>query len=191
MGPRIRLLDKTAIRAPSPYLCGSTRTRSHVLRSNSFGSIVATSIDLDPALCFLYVTLTSHSFYVHFYSRTIGFRPAPLSTIALNCPKTLQVAQRLHAAMWKPPLKPRLKDISDRSGKVLKYVPATHIWDLELRRLGFPEDVLLIRHENISALEELTSRSSDQARGDGVYDTGHPGISMALSLYATVFSPPS
>ena len=82
--------------------------------------------------------LTSHSFYLHFYSCTIGFRPAPLSTIALNSnyPKTLQGAQRLHAAMWKLPLKPRLKDISDRSGKVLKYVPATHIRDLELRHLG-------------------------------------------------------
>ena len=90
--------------------------------------------------------------------------------------------------MWKLPLNPRLKDISDRSGKVLKYVPATHIRDLGLRHLGFPEDVLLIRHEYISALEELTSRSSDQARGDGVYVTGHPGIGMAWSLYATVFS---
>jgi hypothetical protein len=81
--------------------------------------------------------------------------------------------------MWELPLNPRLKDISDRAGKVLKYVPATHIRDLELRHLGFPEDALLFRHEYISALEELTSRSSDQARGDGVYVTGHPGIGMA------------
>ena len=58
MGPRIGLLDKAAIRAPSPYLCDSTRTRSPVLRSNSSGSIVAISVDLDPALCFLYVTPT-------------------------------------------------------------------------------------------------------------------------------------
>jgi len=58
VGPRIRLLDKAAIRAPSPYLCDSTSTRSSVLRSNSSGSIVAISIDLDPPLWLLYVTLT-------------------------------------------------------------------------------------------------------------------------------------
>lgn len=81
--------------------------------------------------------------------------------------------------MWRRPLDPRLKDFSDRTGKVLKYVPATHIRDLELRHLGFSEDALLIRHEYISALEELTSRSSHQARGDGVYVTGNPGIGMA------------
>jgi len=81
--------------------------------------------------------------------------------------------------MWRRPLDPRLKNIFYGTGKVLKYVPATHIRDLELRYLGFSEDVLLIRHEYISALEELTSRSSDQARGDGVYVTGNPGIGMA------------
>jgi len=81
--------------------------------------------------------------------------------------------------MWGRPLNPRLKEISDGAGKVLKYVPATHIRDLELRHLGFPEDALLIRHEYITALEQLTSRSSDEARGDGVYVTGHPGIGMA------------
>ena len=81
--------------------------------------------------------------------------------------------------MWGRPLNPRLKNISDGTGKILKYVPATRIRDLELRHLGFPEDALLVRHEYISALEELTSRSSDEARGDGVYVTGHPGIGMA------------
>ena len=109
----------------------------------------------------------------------IGFRPGPPSAIAVDDPETLQVAQRLHVAMWRHPLDPRLKDISDGTGKVLKYLPAMHTRDLELRHLGFPEDALLIRHEYISALEELTSRSSDQARGDGVYVTGHPGIGMA------------
>jgi len=57
VGPRIRLLDKAAIRAPSPYLCDSTRT-SPVLRSNGSGLIVAIYIDLDSPLWFLYVTLT-------------------------------------------------------------------------------------------------------------------------------------
>lgn len=58
VGPRIRFLDEAAIRAPSPYLRDPTRTRSPVLRSNSSRSVVAISIDLDPPLCSLYVTLT-------------------------------------------------------------------------------------------------------------------------------------
>ena len=117
-------------------------------------------------------------FYIHFYHHTVGYRPRPHSAVAIADPKTLQVAQKLHSTVWGRPLNAILNDITDSGGNILKYVSSAHIKDSELRHLGFPEDALLIRHEYIPALEDLTSQSLGQTRGDGVLVTGHSGIGM-------------
>ena len=90
-----------------------------------------------------------------------------------------QVGERFYQAIWGRQLQEMLLDVPD--GGDLKYIPQTSVDELGLRDLGYNERCLLVRHEFISALDHLTSMSSNDRSG-GVVVTGQPGIGMHCIL---------
>jgi len=95
-----------------------------------------------------------------------------------------QVGERLHRVMWGRDLEDMLLDVPDCGG--LRYIPGTQVNKLGLQDLGYNEKVLLVRHEYISAFDQLTSMSLNDRSG-GVIVTGQPGIG-ANSLLFTITS---
>ena len=84
-----------------------------------------------------------------------------------------QVGERLHQMIWGRDLGEMLLDVP-KCGD-LRYMPETQVNELGLRHLGYNEKVLLVRHEYLSAFDNLTSISLNDGSG-GVIVTGQPGI---------------
>jgi len=87
-------------------------------------------------------------------------------------PKWYDAAKKLYRAMWRQDLTSRLQDVKD-----LKYLPATVVDELGLRKLGFDALVLLVREEYRFTLDTLEGRQNNSW---GIVLTGHPGIGMNL-----------
>jgi hypothetical protein len=82
-------------------------------------------------------------------------------------------AVKLHKAMWEQDLESRLQEVSQCGG--LKYLPATAIEELQLRRLGCTAEAILVREEYPFTLKALEARQNNSG---GIIVTGHPGIGM-------------
>jgi hypothetical protein len=59
----------------------------------------------------------------------------------------LPVAQGLYDELWKKSVDSILEDISDNSGKNMKYVSTERVKKLQLRVMNYLGDALLIREE--------------------------------------------
>jgi hypothetical protein len=58
-----------------------------------------------------------------------------------------------------------------------KYLPATEVNSLRLRKLGLNTKVMLVRGEYSVAFDAMEAR---QVNGGGIVVTGHPGIGTNL-----------
>ena len=96
-----------------------------------------------------------------------------------------RVGEQLHRALWRTPstLEAMLLDVPGCQG--LQYMSETQLNELGLRNMGYNERCLLIRHEYLSAFNDLTSISSNADGSGGVVVTGQPGIG-ATSLLFTI-----
>jgi hypothetical protein len=78
--------------------------------------------------------------------------------------------------MWGKDFKEMLLDVPNCEG--MKYLPAAQVDYLQIKHLGYPEQVLLIRTEYILSMNKFTSKSL--CEGGGVVITGQPGIGMDI-----------
>jgi len=90
--------------------------------------------------------------------------------------KLLEAAKKLHKDMWQQDLGSRLRDVGVDD---LKYLPATEVEGLQLRRLGCKAEIILIRNEYLFTMDTLEGRQNNSG---GMVITGHPGIGTDLLL---------
>jgi hypothetical protein len=84
----------------------------------------------------------------------------------------LQAACKLYDIMWGKNLDDLLQDVPNTND--LKYLPKASVDDMQLKALGYREDVLLIRDEYLILFDELVIKSEHGCKG--VVVLGQPGI---------------
>jgi hypothetical protein len=67
------------------------------------------------------------------------------------------------------------------NSKELRYLPKTEVDSLELRALGYSENVLLVRKEYLTTMNILNTKSWKPCGGRGVVIIGQSGIGKKLS----------
>jgi hypothetical protein len=90
-----------------------------------------------------------------------------------------QAAERLYSALWQKDLGRMLMDVPN--SKELKYLPKAEVDNLELRSLGYFENVLLVRKEYLTTMDILNTKSWKACGGHGVVIIGQSGIGKRLS----------
>ncbi len=92
------------------------------------------------------------------------------------CSATFYKASKmLYDAMWGKPLESRLLDVGNGEG--LKFLPATEVDNLQLRKLGCPASSILFREEYGLTFDIL---SKHPAKSGGMVVTGTSGIGTNL-----------
>lgn len=101
-----------------------------------------------------------------------------------DVPGVLQAAQNLRNVVWQETdLDSKLLDVSGDNDVTLKYVPKDYLDSLGIRQLGYTEDILLVRAEYDTALEEIDREDAISKKKYGVIITGQPGIGKSCFLY--------
>jgi hypothetical protein len=90
----------------------------------------------------------------------------------------IKIAQELHRKLWKKPFNAILSEYDVSSGKSFQYIPNQLIEDLQLYRLNYLENILLVREEYVTAFNTLESWAGSAGRGGGVVITGQPDIGV-------------
>lgn len=90
-------------------------------------------------------------------------------------------AEGLYEQLWGKDLNIILREISVE-GTTWKYVPKENIDHLQMRKLGYREESLLIRPEYETALAMFGYESAKDRNCGGVVVTGQPGIGMPVFL---------
>ena len=83
-----------------------------------------------------------------------------------------KAAMELHQAMWQTDFKKRLHDVNG-----LKYLPSMEVRNLQLEKLDFMADTILVCKDYYSTLEKLEKL---YLTARGIVLIGHPGIGMSL-----------